>query len=94
MLFIRARLEHVAELTLPKGYTYTITVSNCLEVIPVVDSLASSHMGKLRLPAVTKHAASVPEAQLCTPLPREDMIPGEEQHWGRRAQRCRGDIHT
>ena len=26
MLFIRARLEHVAELSLPKGYTYTITV--------------------------------------------------------------------
>ena len=26
MLFIKARLEHVAELSLPKGYTYTITV--------------------------------------------------------------------
>ncbi len=26
VLFIRARLEHVAELSLPKGYTYTITV--------------------------------------------------------------------
>ncbi|CAL5229987.1 g13420 [Coccomyxa viridis] len=28
MLFIRARLEHVAELSLPKGYTYTITVKD------------------------------------------------------------------
>ena len=26
VLFIRARLEHVAELSLPKGYTYTVTV--------------------------------------------------------------------
>ena len=26
VLFIKARLEHVADLSLPKGYTYTVTV--------------------------------------------------------------------
>ena len=26
VLFVKARLEHVADLSLPKGYTYTVTV--------------------------------------------------------------------
>ncbi|CAK0784172.1 hypothetical protein CVIRNUC_007375 [Coccomyxa viridis] len=28
VLFIKARLEHVADLSLPKGYTYTVTVKD------------------------------------------------------------------
>ena len=30
VLFIRARLEHVAGFSLPKGYTYTVTVTPLL----------------------------------------------------------------
>ena len=30
VLFIKARLEHVADLSLPKGYTYTVTVMSLL----------------------------------------------------------------